>query len=260
MSSLRLKLACACGATAVLVALAAPAMAQTRPRPAPPAASAARISVGINGGVSALAHTFSQTVVLPVNGENGSLSVGYKQKSAPLIDASVGFRLRRQLSVSVAFSRSSRRAGADVTADIPHPFFFNQFRNIQGSVGGARHRESAVHVDVMWTLPTVSGLEVNVFAGPTFLSVRQDLVSTVTYDETYPFDSATFTGAPTTGRSKSAVGFNAGVDVAKYLTRSFGIGGILRASGATAKLDSPLGAVSVKAGGLEAGAGIRLRF
>jgi hypothetical protein len=217
--------------------------------------------VDISAGVAGMAKSFSQTTALPLNQENGSLTAKYEAKGGALVDVGGGVILRRSLAVDVAFSRTSSTAAANVDASVPHPFFFNQPRAIQGSISGVAHAESVVHLDVMWMPQPAAGLEIRIFAGPSFVSVRHDLVSGVTYSETYPFDKATFTGAPTGRRSKSTVGFNAGIDVAKYFTKSVGVGGVIRATAATAKLDSPLsGQLSVSADKLEAAVGVRLRF
>ena len=266
MLSHRFEMAKICGVVAALaVALAGPAMAQTRPQPRPQPrprqANGPRFFVDLSFGVNALSKSFSQASVLPINQENGSLTARFAAKNGALFDVGGGVTLRRRLAVAVAYSHASSKAGADVTASIPHPLVFNQSRDIQGSISGAVHAESAVHVDLMWMVAATPGFELRAFAGPTFVTVRQDLISSITYSETYPFDTATFTGAPTAKQSKSTTGFNAGIDVTKYFTKSFGVGGILRATAASAKLDSPLGGqVKVRAGGLEAGAGVRLRF
>jgi hypothetical protein len=261
---------------ALVVVLASPALAQaqtrtpTPPRPRPRQVSGPRFFLDVSAGVSALSKALSHDLAGPINQENATIATRYGARNAVLFDAGGGLRLRRQLAIDVAYAYSSRKTGADVTGRIPHPLYFNQPRDIQGSISGVVHAESAVHVDLIWTLPVAAGLEIRAFGGPTFVTIRQDLISSVTYSETYPFDTATFTGAPTAKRSKSTVGFNAGIDVAKFFTKSFGVGGILRGTGASVKLDSPFvfsggpridpDRVSVKAGGLEAAAGIRLRF
>ena len=60
---------------------------------------------------------------------------------------------------------------------------------------------------------------------------------------------------------KSAVGFNAGVDVSRALSRRFAVGGLVRYSTADVKFDDPgVGKQTVKAGGVEVTAGVRIRF
>jgi opacity protein-like surface antigen len=57
------------------------------------------------------------------------------------------------------------------------------------------------------------------------------------------------------------VGFNAGADVAWYFTQRLGVGGLVRYSQGNVNLTSPDGTTqSVKVGGLQTGAGLRVRF
>ena len=97
--------------------------------------------------------------------------------------------------------------------------------------------------------------------GPTFFNLKQDFVSGVTVNETYPFDTATFASATTKRLSKTAVGFNAGVDISRALTSQLAIGGLIRYSRADVKFDDPdIGQQTVKAGGVEVTGGVRFRF
>ena len=73
----------------------------------------------------------------------------------------------------------------------------------------------------MYALP-VRAVDVKVMGGPTFFNLKQDFVSGVTVNETYPFDTATFAGATTKQLSKAAVGFNAGVDISRPLSSQRG--------------------------------------
>ena len=63
-------------------------------------------------------------------------------------------------------------------------------------------------------------------------------------------------------RSAAAVGFNAGVDLATYLTPTVGVGALVRFSRAIIDLTQPDGggSLAVTAGGLHVGGGLRLRF
>jgi len=115
-------------------------------------------------------------------------------------------------------------------------------------------------VDLMYALP-VHAVEIRVMGGPTFFNVKQDFVSDLVIKETYPFDTATFASATTKQLSKGAVGFNAGADISRLITSQVGIGALIRYSRADVKFnDADIGTQTVKAGGTEVTAGIRLRF
>lgn len=243
--------------TAAMILIAAvPAVAQSARR-----GDAGRVWVSLNGGAQMPSRTFTETSTLVVNREDGQVTADYTVRNAALFDVGGSVKVTSKLRVALAVSSFASKSGVDVAARLPHPLFFDRLRDVSGTASGLTRKETAVHLDAMFALRARGGLDVHVFGGPTFFSVGQDLISDVRYTETYPFDSATFAGTPTTRVSKSVVGFNAGADVARYLTRRFGVGGLVRFSGATARLGSPLGgSVSVKAGGAEVAGGVRLRF
>ena len=126
---------------------------------------------------------------------------------------------------------------------------------VPGSISGVAHDERNVHLDLMYVLP-VRALDVRAIGGPTFCHLTQDFISAMTVNETYPFDTATFAGATTTRASKTALGFNAGVDISHALSRLVRFGALIRYSRADVKFDPQ----TVKAGGVEAGGGVRIRF
>jgi len=131
---------------------------------------------------------------------------------------------------------------------------------VEGSLDGVAHNEQSIHVDLMYALP-VRAVDLKVMGGPTWFNLKQDFVSDVSINETYPFDTATFAGATTKRLSSSALGFNVGMDVSRSLTSHIGIGGLVRYSSADVKFDdSNTGQDTVKAGGVEVAAGVRLRF
>ena len=80
------------------------------------------------------------------------------------------------------------------------------------------------------------------------------------YDETYPFDTATFRSA-TTRRSKASVtGFNAGADLQWMFGRHIGLGGMVRFTRGSVDLTTENDRrISVRAGGVQAG-GLRIGF
>lgn len=164
-----------------------------------------------------------------------------------------------QLWVGVQVAIADANPSASITAVVPHPLLFNAPRTVQGSDDLA-HNERNVHVDLMYALP-VRAVDVKVLGGPTFFNLKQDFVSGVTVTETYPYDTATFASATTNQLSKSAVGFNAGLDISHSISSHVGVGAIIRYSRANVKFDSQAsGQHTVKAGGLEAAGGIRVRF
>ena len=153
-------------------------------------------------------------------------------------------------------SRFQSTGCAGVTAGLPQPFHLEQFRAVDGSAAATR-QETAVHVQLRVGATVGPRLEVTLFGGPTFFDVEQTLVSDILFEETYPYDTAPFSSAPTVLRSVTAVGFHTGVDLATYLTPTVGVG---RSSGSAAPRPNGGGMLAVETGGLHVGGGLRLRF
>lgn len=113
----------------------------------------------------------------------------------------------------------------------------------------------------MAMFPVGERLSVAVFGGPSLFRLNRGLVDDVRYNHQYPYDSATFTAAQTSDASASQLGFNAGADVGYFFARNVGVGAMIRFTGANVDFDAPDGnTVAVDTGGLQAGAGLRLRF
>ena len=230
-----------------------PAAAQSPSQP--------RVEISANVGAQAGASTFTTSTALPSNGgETETITVDHGVKTALGFNVGAAVRLVPRLWVGVQYAMTEMKPSASITAVIPHPMLFNAPRTVEGSIDDVAHKEQNVHVDLMYALP-VHAVDVKVMGGPTFFNLKQDFVSGVTINETYPFDTATFAGATTKRLSKTAVGFNAGVDISRALSSHLAVGGLIRYSRADVKFDdAAIGQQTVKAGGVEVGGGVRVRF
>ena len=181
-----------------------------------------------------------------------------------IFDAGGGYRLWKNLAAGVAVSYFTRSDSASTTSSFPHPFFFNQPRAVAGDAAGVTRTETAVHVQAMYLVnPGGPGgrLRVVLSGGPSFFTVEQDLVTEVTITETFPYDTATFASAQTSREKGSAPAFNVGADVMWMFNRRFGVGGLVRFARTSVDLDAPGGrTISMDAGGIYAGGGIRVLF
>jgi hypothetical protein len=90
--------------------------------------------------------------------------------------------------------------------------------------------------------------------------VNQDLVSRVTYTQTYPYDVAQFTGVTIKRVKDRTIGFHAGAGATWKLARHVGVGGTLRYSRGTLDTISGSDPISFDIGGLHAGGGLRFMF
>ena len=220
-----------------------------------------RVHVSVNGAYQATTNDFSDRFEFQRNLETGSTDVDYPVKGGFVFDAGAGFRFWKNLGAGVSVSYFTRDDVASTTSSVPHPFFFQQPREVIGDATGVKRSETGVHVQAMYLVSTGGRLRLVISGGPSFFNVEQDLVTEVTVTETYPYDTATFASAQKTRAKGSAVGFNVGADVMWMFGKTIGVGGLVRFAPATVDLDAPANrTVTVDAGGVYAGGGLRLLF
>ena len=218
--------------------------------------------VSINGAYEGTATGFSSTTTFVQNAEVGTVSTSYGGGHPPVIDIGGTGRIWHALGLSVAGTWSIEKADSAVSAQVPHPFLFNAPRRVEGVAAGLKRREIAFHLDPAVLLPLGDRLQLAVFAGPSYFRVRQGLVTAVTVTDVYPYDTASFASATSADATKSRVGYNAGFDLAVDISRTVGVGVLARYSRAMLTFDAPDGgtAVESRAGGLQVGGGLRVRF
>ena len=194
-------------------------------------------------------------------GEPARFDSTYGFKPDGLFDVGGGVRVWGHVGVGAAVSRFNHHAAATVAGQVPHPFFFDRFRNIAGESPLLARNETAVHLQALVVLPASRSLTVTFFGGPTVFNLQQDFVTDVRFTQAYPYDAAAFSGAVTGTQSASKVGVNVGVDLAYYFLERIGVGGLFRFSRADVSLPSAGGDdIDVRAGGLHAAGGLRVRF
>ena len=246
-------------ACAVALVITADANAQTQP-------TDSRVFINLNGGYQATSTDFTDTVSFTLFAEEGDFTAGYGVETAPLFDVGGGVVLWRNLAVAVGASRFTQQGDVPVSARLPHPLFFNRDRETSGTASSLRREEIAVHLQAVWMSPISSRFEIAVSGGPTVFIVDQDLVTSVSHTETFPFDTVTFDAAIAKRQSESSVGFNVGADLTYFLFQGtggtkFGVGTLVRFSRASIDFVSEdEGIVSVDAGGFQVAGGVRLRF
>jgi hypothetical protein len=237
-----------------LLVVASTAYAQ-RPTPQP------RGFVSIDGGYQGGTEDFSNGGTFTQYLEQANFDNDYDVKPGPQLNVAGGIRLWRALHAGVSVTRFTRTTPVRVSGAIPHPFFFSRPRSIEGDVTSLKREEVAVHVQARAVFAATPRVQVALFGGPSMFNVTQGVVGGVQYSESYPFDTATFQSATTSTAKESQIGFNAGGDVAYFFMKNVGIG--VSAQFSRAEVTLPAGNATdatTKVGGIQAGAGIRLRF
>lgn len=244
---MRTVLAC----VAVSLSVGAPAAAQS---------ASDRFVVSINAGIQTTARHLSDHFEFERNIETATVDVRYPSGSGVLVDGGVGIRLWKRLGAGLAVSRFTHDGSAHVEAAIPHPFLLKQPRAISGEASSITRTETGVHLQLLYTIASSRRFRLTLSGGPSRLELRQELVSDVLYDESYPYDTATFRSATTHVSTASKMGGNAGFDVSWMLARHFGVGGMARFTRSSMDLTADTRHIRVEAGGVQAGAGVRVMF
>jgi len=157
------------------------------------------------------------------------------------------------LLAGVTFTHTGSDADVAISASIPDPGFFDRPRAVSSTVSGAEHSENVIHLDAIWMIPVANKLDVGVFGGPSIFMVKQDTITSLTVTEPGPTVTA-----PLTEVKKTTAGINLGVDIQYLIHDSVAVGGLLRYTWGSAKIEGAEDSLGV--GGFQIGAGIRYRF
>ena len=184
--------------------------------------------------------------------------------SGGLVDVGASYRVLKYVGFGLSYTSKLTSSGeAALRGTLPSPEFYDRPRSANASVPNLQHSESGIHVNAIVHVPFVQKVDFAFFAGPSFLTVTQDLVQTPTLANfSDPLQPAISLAAPPiTQASKSATGFNAGAEVTYAVLPNVAVAALLRYVRASVDFDVDSGqSINLKAGNAQFGAGIRLRF
>jgi hypothetical protein len=176
-----------------------------------------------------------------------------------MFDIGGGYRNNRY-GVGIAYTRFKSTNSAAISGAIPHPLFFDQPRTVSSTLEGLEHTEHVVHLQAYYFVPVAEKMDVGVFIGPSFFSVKQDYVTGLgAFVESADFSSVSIPVGRGTAKD-SPVGFNIGGELTYSVTPNIAGAFMLRFSRANADLNFEGVAVEWKAGDVQVGGGVRLRF
>jgi hypothetical protein len=199
-------------------------------------------------------------------GERARFDADYTFPRGASVDLGFGFMVTDVFGVGLSANGTAHKAPATISALIPHPRFFNAAAS--GSAETAvdiQRAESVVHLQGVVSVPMSDRLRLRLFGGPSYFRVKQDTVDDILYEQTAGIfttaNTVTVTGARINESEATAWGFHLGGDASYFFTRNFGLGAFARISRATVELEDLVDlVVERKAGGFQAGGGLRIRF
>jgi hypothetical protein len=231
----------------LIAAAAADASAQTQPPPANLG------FVNVNFGGQPSSRDVGIATTFPIYGENANLTTTQENGGGALFDITGGYKIRPSIGVAIGFSNFSNSSDATVGTAIPNPLVFDQPAISSTTVSGLEHSERGIHLMGVYFMPVTPKIDVALSFGPSFILVKQDLVSSVSVAP------GTQTATPVvTTEKETGIGVNIGIDGTYLINRMFGAGVFLRYAGAKVDLSDAVQDVSV--GGFQVGGGLRVRF
>jgi hypothetical protein len=183
-----------------------------------------------------------------------------------IIEAAGGVMLTRAIGFGVGVSRAVHTDPALVRATIPHPLRFNAFGTGEADTEEeVRRSERAIHFQGTFMRIVSPNLRYRVFGGPTYFSVSQDTVASITFSQAFQVagtaNDITIIGTPFNEVEATEWGFHVGGDVSWFTNPTAGVGFSARFSRTTVDLPDLGGAlIEHNVGGFQAGVGLRLKF
>ena len=152
---------------------------------------------------------------------------------------------------------SSRKATGTFDAQVPHPFFFSRLRSVSGTEADMGFSESAFYLTAVYRGGS-GKWKFNVEAGPALFNVNATVADHLTLGETYPYDTVQFSGVTSSKKKVSPFGFAVGLEVGRQVSNAVAVVVQGRFSQGTGDLDVNGQKMSVKAGGGQIRAGLRI--
>ncbi|MFQ6082129.1 MAG: SH3 domain-containing protein [Candidatus Aminicenantia bacterium] len=193
--------------------------------------------------------------------ETGNVNESYEIDSSGMVfEAGIGFFFTQNIGLEVSFAPGSGKTKGTFSASFPHPFYFNQHRNVSWEEDDLGYSESEINLNLILGFPAGEMLNIYFSGGGTyFLNVKAENLKEISKSEAYPYNAVTTTPSYD-DYSKSGFGFNAGGGIDFFLMENLGLNLNVRYSMGTVKIDVEGTEIELKPGGLRATAGIKLVF
>lgn len=216
-----------------------------------------RIEFGLAFAQTLGSTTFSGTQTIKDYAEDGTLKSSYDVGGAPGAAFDLQYNLKSRFGVRLGFQTASRKSTGTFDASVPHPFFFSRLRTVSGTQADMGFSEQAFSLTAVYRGGS-GKWKLNVEGGPAYFNVNATVADRITLGETYPYDTVQFGGVTSSKKKVSPFGFAVGVEIGREVSNSVAVVVQGRFSQGTGDLDVNGQKMSVKAGGGQVRAGVRL--
>ena len=229
--------------------------------------TAERLHIHLNGAYQVSSSSFEAETSFRAYGEQARLLTREEFQGAGHVDVGGSLRVWRGLAFGAGFTQMKNAGSGEVTGTIPHPLEAGQDRTLPPQTPSLTRRERATHAYLAWRISLRPSIELELSAGASYFSLRQGVVADLSPIEVGgpPFAEVGLQ-VGLAEHTRSGAGFNAGIDLTYMLTPAtrlpqVGIGCFVRVTdGAVSLPTGPDTRRSVSVGGVQTGAGLRLRF
>ncbi len=226
-----------------------------------------RVFVSVNGGHRWASGSFGYRDTQTVFQEEASARATFVRQGAPALDFAAGLRLWRHLGIGATLSALHENQPTTLSITVPHPVFFNR-PTTGNAADSSSHNELALHLQALFVASVGRRLRLGFFGGPSRFWLHQQMVHDAELapmllpDMSFSLSLPKLRGETA---NPSAWGFHAGADLTFRVSKSVGIGGLVRYSHATVHLANALTTyrtgdagkkVSMNLGGLQVTGGL----
>lgn len=223
-----------------------------------------RFYINVSGAFEPGSQTYADDGTFRLYDETGRLSVASEVSSGAVLDVAVGGKVTGNFTFGMGFHRTSSSDPATVSGSAPHPIFFDRPRSFSQTLDDLTRTEQALHISVGYLVSVGEKLDLHITAGPSQFRFAQQVPGSVTIAET----SGTFTTVQATvateSRKRNAWGGHVAADLSYPIFESgattFRLGAFVRYAEASSEFQVVTNTVTTKLGGVQFGAGLRVRF
>jgi len=223
-----------------------------------------RFYINLSGAFEPGSQTYSDDGTFRLYDETGRLSVSSEVSSGAVLDVAVGGRVSGNFTFGLGFHRTSGSDVATVSGNAPHPIFFGRPRTFSKDLEALTRTEQALHISVGYLVSVGEKLDLHVTAGPSQFRFNQQVPVSVTITETSGTFAAVQATVATASRKRNVWGGHVGADLSYPVFESgaavFRLGAYLRYAAASSEFRVVSNSVTTKLGGVQLGAGVRVRF
>lgn len=217
------------------------------------------------GAASAAEGDYTSVRVLPISSEAAGGGAGYSLPRGGSFDVGGGYMFNRWIGAGVSLAGTAHEDFAGLAISVPHPLYYDASATDATTTSGTLARSEGVwHLQVMVVPVQTPRFRLRAFGGPSYFHVEQDVVSNIEYDQAFQIfgrgNAVDISSYDTRTSIATGWGFHGGADASFFFNRVFGVGAMVRVSRATVEMDDYGGPEDRKAGGVQFGGGLRLKF